>query len=57
MKTKNIIKAVLTAAVLIGIVLAGAENPDGSCNYAWTLGWMAVVAVAGFGLKRMEGAK
>lgn len=57
MKTKNIIKAVLAAAVLIGIVLAGAENPDGSCNYAWTLGWMAVVAVAGFGLKRMEGAK
>lgn len=28
------------------IVLAGAENPDGSVNFGWTLLWIAVAFVA-----------
>lgn len=56
MKTK-IFKAVLTAACLTGIILAGAENPDGSCNLLWTLGWLAIAAASGFGIKKMEDAK
>ena len=28
------------------IVLAGAENPDGSVNFVWTLLWIAVAFVA-----------
>jgi len=54
---QKLFKAVLTAACFTGIILAGAENPDGSCNLLWTLGWLAVVVVSGFGLKKMEDAK
>ena len=28
------------------IVLAGAENPDGSVNFGWTILWIAVAFVA-----------
>jgi len=52
---KKVYKALLTTAILVGIILAGAENPDGSCNLAWTLGWMALITFSGIGLKRMEG--
>lgn len=54
---QKIFKAVLTAACFTGIILAGAENPDGSCNLLWTLGWMAVAVASGFGIKKMEDAK
>ena len=52
---KKLLKGLLTTACLVGIILAGAENPDGSCNLAWTLGWMAVATFAGIGLRKMEG--
>lgn len=54
---KRITRAVLTALCLAGIVLAGAENQDGSCNLVWTLSWLAVATLSGIGLKRTEDAR
>ena len=36
------------------IVLAGCEEMDGSCNVAWTLGWMLSAVVWGAIFNRME---
>lgn len=52
---KKITKTILAVACFAGIILAGCEEPDGSCNIVWTLGWMALAVVAGIGLKKMEG--
>ena len=54
---KKTLKSVLAVACFAGIVLAGCENPDGSCNIVWTLGFMALAALAAYGLKKMEEAK
>ena len=54
---KKTLKSVLAVACFAGIVLAGCENPDGSCNLVWTLGFMALAALAAYGLKKMEEAK
>ena len=54
---KKTLKSVLAVACFAGIVLAGCENPDGSCNVVWTLGFMALAALAAYGLKKMEEAK
>ena len=54
---KKTLKSVLAVACFAGIVLAGCENPDGSCNILWTLGFMALAALAAYGLKKMEEAK
>lgn len=54
---KKIVKTILAVACFAGIILAGCEEPDGSCNIIWTLSWMAVAAASGLGLKKMEEAK
>ena len=54
---KNVLKTILAVACFAGIILAGCENPDGSCNIIWTLGFLALSVIAGYGLKKMEEAK
>lgn len=54
---KKIAKLLLSVACFAGIILAGCEEPDGSCNIVWTLSWMGVALLSGLGLKKMEGAK
>ena len=51
---KKVLKTVLAVACFAGIILAGCENPDGSCNLIWTLGFLALATIAGYGLKKME---
>ena len=57
MKMKKVAKTILAVACIAGIILAGCEEPDGSCNLIWTLGFLALVVASGFGLKKMEDAK
>ena len=55
MKTfKQIVKTVLAVVCFTSIILAGAENPDGSCNLVWTLAWMAVAVLSGRGFFKLE---
>lgn len=54
---RKIVKAILAAACIAGIILAGCENPDGSCNLIWTLGFLALALISGYGFKNMEEAK
>jgi hypothetical protein len=54
---KKALKTILAVACVTGIILAGCEEPDGSCNLVWTLSWLAVATAAGLGLKRMETSK
>ena len=54
---KKALKTLLAVACFAGIILAGCEEPDGSCNIIWTLSWLSVAVASGLGLKRMEAAK
>jgi len=54
---KKTIKSILAVACFAGIILAGCEEPDGSCNIIWTLGFLALAFASGYGLKKMEDAK
>jgi len=51
---KKTIKSLLGALCLIGLILGSCEEPDGSCNLAWTIGWLAASGLSGWGLKKME---
>ena len=44
---KRAIKIISGCVCFASIILAGAENPDGSCNLLWTLGWMFSALVWG----------
>jgi len=54
---KRFVKILLGCICFAAIILAGAENQDGSCNLIWTLSWMATAALSGYGLKKMEDAR
>ena len=55
MKTfKTIVKTVLAIVCFTSIILAGGENPDGSCNIAWNLTWIAVAYLSGRGFSKLE---
>ena len=54
---KKIVKTFLAVACVSGIILAGCENPDGSCNIIWTLSWLGVAVLSGLLIKRMEEAR
>ena len=57
MKKKHLIQAPLAVLLFFAIILAGAENMDGSCNIPWTLSWMAVAFILARIIKRLEDAK
>ena len=55
MKTfKKIVKTILAVLCFTAIILAGAENQDGSCNVVWTLFWMSVAYLSGRGFFKLE---
>ena len=54
---KKIIKTILGCGCFASIILAGAENQDGSCNVLWTLSFIALALVFAYGYKKMEGAR
>ena len=54
---RKIFKSILGCVCFASIILAGAENPDGSCNLFWTIGFLALAVLSGLGLKKMEAAK
>ena len=51
---RRLVKIVLGCVCFASIILAGAENPDGSCNIAWTLGWMASAVISGLVWGRLD---
>lgn len=54
---KNIVKTLLGCLCVASVILAGAENPDGSCNLLWTLGWILTAVLSGVGIKKTEDAR
>lgn len=52
---KRVIKIIAGCVCFASIILAGAENPDGSCNIIWTLGWMSSAVVSGLIWGKLDG--
>ena len=51
---KKILSTILALVCLLAIVLGCAENPDGSCNLAWSLTCLAVAAACGWGWSKLN---
>ena len=46
-------RSIMGILCFTSIILAGAENPDGSLNFGWTLLWIAVAFLAARFFKRL----
>lgn len=51
---KKAIETLLGLGCLTCLVLAGAENPDGSCNIIWTLSFLAGAILFGLAFGKMN---
>lgn len=51
---KKTLKTIASVVCVASIILAGAENADGSCDLAWTLSWLSVAVVSGLAFNRLD---
>ena len=56
MKTKSLQKF-LAAIAVVALILAGCENPDGSCNLLWSLTFIGIAGFSGLGYKALGDEK
>ena len=56
MKPKTLTRF-LGAIAVVAIILAGCENPDGSCNLLWSLTFLGIAGFSGLGYKALEDEK
>lgn len=53
MKTKTLQKF-LAAIAVVALILAGCENPDGSCNLLWSLTFIGIAGISGLGYDALK---
>lgn len=53
MKTKTLQKF-LGAIAVVALILAGCENPDGSCNLLWSLTFLGIAGFSGLGYDALK---
>lgn len=51
---KKILEIICGLSCLVCLVLAGGENPDGSCNLVWTLSFLALAVFFGWALGKLS---
>lgn len=51
---KKALQIILSCVCFASVILAGAENADGSVNFKWTLGFIALATVSGLILKHIN---
>lgn len=51
---KKLLSYILGLVCVTAIILAGAENPDGSCNVLWTLSCLGVAALSVWGWEALD---
>jgi len=54
---KKILKCITGCMCFTSIILAGCENPDGSCDVIWTLEWLFSAVICALAYKELEEAK
>lgn len=54
---KKTIETILGLVCFLAVILAGAENPDGSCNFLWTLSCLAIAGLSGWAFDKVSDHK
>lgn len=43
---RKFLEIIICLVFFLAVILAGAENPDGSCNLIWTLSCLAIASLS-----------
>lgn len=51
---KRIAQTLSGLGCLLSVMIAGGQEADGSCNIAWTLGWLAAAALLAWAFSKLS---
>lgn len=51
---RKFFEIIICLIFFLAVILAGAENPDGSCNLIWTLSCLAIASLSAWAFNKVS---
>ena len=51
---RTFLEIIICLVFFLAVILAGAENPDGSCNLIWTLSCLAIACLSAWAFNKIS---
>lgn len=51
---RKFLEIIICLVFFLAVILAGAENPDGSCNLIWTLSCLAIASLSAWAFNKVS---
>ena len=51
---RKFLEIIICLVFFLAVILAGAENPDGSCNLIWTLSCLAIAVLSAWAFNKVS---
>lgn len=51
---RTFLEIIICLVFFLAVILAGAENPDGSCNLIWTLSCLAIAILSAWAFNKVS---
>lgn len=51
---RKFLEIIICLIFFLAVILAGAENPDGSCNLIWTLACLAIAGLSAWAFNKVS---
>ena len=51
---RTFLEIIICLVFFLSVILAGAENPDGSCNLIWTLSCLAIASLSAWAFNKVS---
>ncbi len=51
---RKFLEIIICLVFFLAVILAGAENPDGSCNLIWTLSCLAIAGLSALAFNKVS---
>lgn len=51
---RKFFEIIICLVFFLAVILAGAENPDGSCNLIWTLSCLAIASLSAWAFNKVS---
>ena len=51
---RTFLEIIICLVFFLAVILAGAENPDGSCNLMWTLSCLAIASLSAWAFNKVS---
>ena len=51
---RKFLEIIICLVFFLAVILAGAENPDGSCNLIWTLSCLVIASLSAWAFNKVS---